>query len=254
MIVGGIHGSEQAGVQVVEILLRMMRTPDPSTGQPRMPAFSVIVVPELFPENVAVNRRKTPRQRDPNRQMPRIGEVVGTRRDTSGRPLSEQDLPIEPENLVLLDLVDRFRPERIAMVHGVATGRMAGISTDPRPGSNEAVDDALAFAMAQSAIAASPYVRLPGNVGRGREAARYGLGTTGQPTRYPTSTEAHEPGVTFGQYGSRAAGPRPAMNVILVEPFQNYRMQRRRGSQRLQRRLELTALATVLREIFLERP
>jgi hypothetical protein len=44
------------------------------------------------------------------------------------------------------------------------------------------------------------------------------------------------------------------MNVILVEPFQNYRMQRRRGSQRLQRRLEQTALATVLREIFLERP
>jgi hypothetical protein len=263
MIVGGIHGKEGAGVQIVELLLDILRTPGPD-GKPRMPAFGVIVVPELFPENVAARRRSTPRQRDPNRQMPRVGEEVGARRDTSGRPLSAVGEPIEPENLVLLDLVDRFRPERIAMVHGVqGDPSLAGITTDPRsvepwlsPGgppqvqvamaefglAQEAADRALALDMARSAAAGG--ARVPGNR----------LTSRTPTTTYPTSSRPHQAGVTFGMYGSRAAGPRPAMNVILIEPRRNDRIEDVRGSARRRREVELTAFATVLREIFLESP
>ena len=251
MIVGGVHGSERAGVQVVELILDMLRTPDPTTGRPRRPAFNVVVVPELFPANVAAGRRRTPGQKDPNRQMPARGEVVGARRGPQGRPLSAIGEPIEPENLVLLDLVDTFKPERIAMVHGVASGRLAGVSTDPRPG-QEATDDELAFAMAQEAVRRG--ARAPGNVRPGGRRGRYDPGATGEPTRYPTQRVAHERGVTFGQHGSQPAGPRPAMNVILIETFMNYRIEQRSGRARAERRVELTALATVLREIFLERP
>jgi hypothetical protein len=243
MIVGGMHGEERAGVQVVELLLDLMRARDPRTGQPRKPAFNVIVIPELFPANVAAARRKTPGQRDPNRQMPATGEVPGARRDAKGRVLSQQNRPIEPENLVLLDLVNHFKPERIAMVHGFRSGRRSSITTDPRPDpAQEKADDALALAMAESA--ATRGARVPANR----------LGTAKQTTRFPTSTESHEAGVTFGMYGSRAAGARPAMNVILIETFKNFRIEERRDAERERRRVELTAFATVLREIFLERP
>ncbi len=188
MIIGGVHGSEQAGVEVVNRLLDQMRAP----GAPQ-PVFSVIIVPSLFPENVAAGRRKTPGQPDPNREMPAVGATPGTT-DSQGRA-------IEPENLVLLDLIERFQPERIASAHGHSPPRPGGadmpsITDDPRPG-HETDDDALTLAMAQRAHALG--VRVPGNR----------LGTKRQTTRYPTSSAPHEPGVSFGEYRI-ACDPHPA--------------------------------------------
>jgi hypothetical protein len=161
---------------------------------------------------------------------------------------------VEPENLVLLDLIERFQPERIASVHGHSPPRpggadMPGITTDPRPG-RETEDDALALRMATAAAAGG--VRVPGNR----------LGTTGQTTRYPTSSAPHDPGVTFGEYGSRdaatratataPAGTRPAMNVILIETFDYYDSAHAPNrAAAAARRVELETLATVLRTIFL---
>jgi hypothetical protein len=228
MIIGGVHGTEQAGVEVVNRLLDQMRAP----GAPQ-PVFSVIVVPSLFPENVAAGQRKTPGHPDPNRQMPAVGTAPGTT-DSLGRT-------IEPENLVLLDLIERFQPERIASVHGHSPPRPGGadmpsITDDPRPG-QETADDALTLAMAQRADALG--VRVPGNR----------LGTKKQTTRYPTSSAPHERGVTFGEYGSHATPTRPAMNVITIETYGNVTSDRaRHGAARAR---ELEGLATVLHDIFL---
>ena len=120
------HGSEGAGVEVVNILLERMRAPGST-----MPYYSVLIVPVLFPENLASRRRKTPGMTDPNRQMPAVGSSPG-RNDSKSRP-------IEPENLVLLDLVERFKPERVASVHGhlppqAGKSDMPSITADPRPG------------------------------------------------------------------------------------------------------------------------
>ncbi len=249
MIVGGVHGSEGAGIEVVELLLAMLRTPD-SQGKVRVPEFSVIVVPVLFPENFAQHKRMAPDTPDPNRRLPTVGTVVGQEKDRQGRPLDAEKRPLPPENLVLLDLVDRFQPERIAMVHGVsnADNPNAGVSTDPRPGYDqpsrpdiktpEGDDRALARAMGNAAIA---------------KGARAPLNARGE-VIYPTDKEPHEPGTTFGMYGSRAAGPRPAMNVILIEPLTNVRSDQLKGAAARDRKVELQAFATVLRDIFLERP
>lgn len=228
MIIGGVHGSEQAGVEVVNRLLDQMRAP----GAPQ-PVFSVIIVPSLFPENVAAGRRTTPHQPDPNREMPAVGTTpAGT--DSLGRP-------IEPENLVLLDLIERFQPERIASVHGHSPprpggGDMPSITDDPRPGQEKA-DDALTLAMAKRADALG--VRVPGNR----------LGTKGETTRYPTSSAPHQPGVSFGEYGSHATPTRPAMNVITIETYGNVTSARAKDGAARARELE--GLATVLRDIFL---
>ena len=229
MIIGGVHGSEAAGVQVVDMLLDLLR----KAAAP--PAFNLIVVPVLFPENLAKGFRKTSKTSvDPNRQMPAVGDAPGTK-DSENRP-------IEPENLVLLDLIERFHPERIASVHGNAHAGMASVTSDPRPG-QEPADNKLALDMAKSATAG--HARVPGNQ----------LGTAGETATYPTSSApgGHEKGVTFGNYGSHAAKTRPAMNVVLIETEGNNTVAgTKKGKARTDRKIELESFATVLRDIFLK--
>jgi uncharacterized protein DUF4157 len=225
MIIAGVHGSELGGVEVVERLLAKMRAPNAP-----MPFFSVIVIPQVFPRNVAAARRKTTDTTpDPNRQMPAVGATPGTTTSLGG--------PMERENQILLDIVGRFQPERLASVHGTTKRSLAGVTSDPRPG-RAAEDDALSLAMARRAAAGG--TRVPGNK----------LGTPQETVRYPTSTEPHEAGVTFGQYGSQAAASRPAMNMILIETSGNERSTAPGDA----RGLELESLASVLRDIFLGDP
>ncbi|MBP2326506.1 hypothetical protein JOF56_006891 [Kibdelosporangium banguiense] len=237
MVIGGVHGTEAAGVEVANMLLERLRRP----GAP-MPLLSVIVVPVLFPENLAAHQRKTPGHVDPNRQMPALGASPGAV-DSEGRP-------VEAGNRILLDLIERFRPERIASCHGHgATGphqrdtppSSAGepsITSDPRPG-HETEDDKLALDMARRASSVPGGARVPGNR----------LGERTETARYPTSSAPHDPGVSFGAYGSHAAGARPAMNVITIETFGNATSAEARDPAA--RRVELQSLATVLDEIFL---
>ncbi len=233
MIIGGVHGSERAGVEVAQLLLARLRAPGA-----KPPLFSVIVVPVLFPENVAAGARSTAGQPDPNRQMPKVGDTpAGT--DSLGRPM-------EASNRILLDLVERFRPERIASCHGHSPPAppatdMPSITDDPRPG-HEKEDDALALDMARAASSMPGGARVPGNH----------LGTPQETSRYPTSTAAHQPGVSFGEYGSHAAGARPAMNVITIETFGN--VTSAGAADHAARKVELESIASVLDSIFLNRP
>lgn len=227
MIIGGVHGTEASGVQVVNIVLDMLR----AASSP--PAYSLIVVPALFPENVASGDRVTPGNVDPNRQMPAVG-AQPAKVDSKSRP-------IEPENLVLLDLIERFQPERIASVHGNAHAGMASITSDPRPG-QEPADKQLALDMAKAAEAGG--ARVPGNK----------LGTKKETATYPTDTApgGHDKGVTFGEYGSHATATRPAMNVILIETQGNATIEKTKKKARAARKVELESLATVLRDVFLK--
>lgn len=95
---------------------------------------------------------------DPNRQAPALGKGVD-----HSKPLDAEGRPIEPENVMLIGLVNRFRPSRIAMLHAVHGGidksmhkdqkavhdkDKAGIYVDPRteappaPGTDKAYDKA----------------------------------------------------------------------------------------------------------------
>lgn len=75
---------------------------------------------------------------DPNRQAPTLGRGVDP-----ANPRDHRSRAIEPENYILLSLFNRFRPERILMLHGKASAPSAGIYADPR---TEADGDALGFA------------------------------------------------------------------------------------------------------------
>lgn len=248
MIIGGVHGTEASGVEVVNLLLEQMRAPGA-----KPPFYSVIIVPVLFPENLAHGTRTTTKTTaDPNRNFPREGESLADARARGiqagkGGPIDSQGRPIEAENQILIDLIERFQPERIASIHGHSpppkkpkkNQDMPGIFDDPRTAPADAkADDELALKMAKAAAARG--VRVPGNR----------LGEKDETPHYPPDAPKLSKGVSLGEsWGPRAAGARPAMTTITVEVFGNQTSAESKNPAR--RKKELESIADVLRDIFL---
>lgn len=177
MVVGGLHGSERGAVEVGSHIRRRLETPG-FTPQYTVLFIEVLMAHNVAcpvpPSAMRASRHgrhttvreetvvdPTTQQRstrhvregdnhvmpapynhvgdlaDPNRQAPTLGRGVDPTnpRDNRGRA-------IEPENYILLSLFNRFRPERILMLHGKASADSAGIYADPR---TEANGDALGY-------------------------------------------------------------------------------------------------------------
>jgi len=150
LVFGGIHGSEQAGIQVVEMLLKKLKA--------KQPYYTVIVIPVLFernanrankykfdkqslesnkhrytpekecPRDLIVHEKETNRKGcvDPNRNAPKLGEDINLKdaKDHEGRTM------LTP-NIILGDLIERFNPERVASVHSIRNPNSAGFLADP---------------------------------------------------------------------------------------------------------------------------
>ncbi|WP_139489360.1 murein peptide amidase A [Brevibacillus dissolubilis] len=152
LIIGGVHGSEPAGVRVVQ-RLREALTNASIKGNP--PFFTTILVPVLFPRTLATKSRNVSgglglqkvtvnqqtnvslvcREIEPNRNFPLPGEnysqarkrgQTGTLapelmiREAGGLTISSGSLTstrMVPENRILIQLIERFQPERLASIH-----------------------------------------------------------------------------------------------------------------------------------------
>ncbi|HEX2608923.1 MAG TPA: hypothetical protein VHK91_16185 [Flavisolibacter sp.] len=134
MLIGGVHGSELSSIEVVKETISRL-----ATGE--KPYYQVLVIPILFPDNAATAER-LPQEigsqqnigrytandlPDPNRQMPSLGKAFEELNaiDHAGRP-------IELENTHLLQLIQLYKPSRIASVHAIRNIMQAGIFADPR--------------------------------------------------------------------------------------------------------------------------
>jgi hypothetical protein len=134
LIIGGVHGSELAAIEVAKELIKQLQNGTPSY-------YSVIIVPCLFPDNAAtalrspsqiggtgnIGRYTHAQAVDPNRQMPSLGKQFDpqTAYDNMGRV-------IEKENQLLLQLMNEFKPQRIVNLHAIRDTEHAGIYADPR--------------------------------------------------------------------------------------------------------------------------
>jgi Domain of unknown function (DUF4157) len=282
MIIGGVHGSEVSGVEVVENLLARMRASGAQT-----PYFSLIVIPRLFPERVAqeMATRRTPgTNSNAFRESGEFANLQGSRTEiptnrnfptpTGATPeavrhaatSATQDdagLPILQQNRILLDLIDRFQPERIASVHANrrATGMRRG-----GPGSGVFVDPAHPT---RTSTLPDPRVedrnanrdhpqtaedRLTANMARrvvnlgGRAGGNFveTSDRVGQ-TRYDPAGTLHNQGQSLGTWG-----PRAGMTIITVEvPWYEASSTYPQGRDREGRQRELQAYATSLEEVFL---
>lgn len=169
LVIGGVHGTELSAIEVAGALVNRMNTASDT------PEFSLLVIPELFPDNASLARNRpltigstenigrytAPAAVDPNRQMPALGCAFD-----ENNPVDSHGREIEPENRMLLKIIRDFAPERMVNLHAIRDVKFAGVFADPRTdeqliAKGFATDSLLAIQMAKF-IGDSAYP-LPGN-------------------------------------------------------------------------------------------
>jgi hypothetical protein len=307
LVIGGVHGSELGGIEVVE-RLRTRLSAESLAGRP--PYFTTILVPEVVPRAAAARRahlRTTPftqfdntgrtvtdrpgHQADPNRNYPQPGTDLAaahnlgqTRPDhaellftppggTTARPpqdtrrFATASQRMLPETRILLALIERFHPRRIASVHGhwlgAARGDAAGVFVDPRGGFDPATDTAATTqgteddALTRQSLVGSTYGSLAGS-SRARDpfagnvSTRWPRGVSGagpytpaagSQTVHYTST-AHGEGTSLGGYAPAAGITTVTVEVPQYDP----------GRDAAQLDAALNLHRDLLEQVFLGRP
>jgi hypothetical protein len=120
LVIGGVHGTERQGVEVARLLQKDLAS---------MPSdFSVILVPVMFPDNAATGKFGIREGATPtNRNFPSADKDLKASggKDAMGKQ-------ILPENQMLMNLMEKYRPERIISLHGTWDPGLAGVFYDPR--------------------------------------------------------------------------------------------------------------------------
>lgn len=237
LIIGGVHGSELSSIELAgKIISELSAKPDNY--------YSVVVIPCLFPDNahasdnrpseiggvMNIGRYSHSNAPDPNRQMPAPGTAFDSR-----NPLDFAGRMIESENQLLLSVIQKFKPERIANLHAIRDTKRAGIYADPRTDSRGIAleyhsDSALAVNMAMHIDVNGGWV--PGNQLSDRPSSLYycdppvAAEGTAQRRNFQGSKlpNGRGHGVSLGTWATTAVDnpARPAMRVITIE-FPGYR-------------------------------
>jgi hypothetical protein len=238
---------------------------------PVRPYYSVIVVPTLFPDNAATRTRE--RSTPTNRNFPDPGQSLTAATPTgSTTPRDSQGRDILPQNIALMRLIERFRPSRIASVHGSSRRSAAGIFSDRNTVSANARAQAASAGLAApvaiavleaSAVAGSQHdENLALDMARAMNTAGHGQAVRGnQLSGTPTAqwSGSVPGGTSFGGWGPRDVSEgrptdRPSMTVLTVEVATNTRSTDFSGSAAAARRVELAAYRDVIQTIFLGPP
>lgn len=273
LILAGMHGSELSAIDVAERLVAELM-------DGVQPYFSVLIIPCLFPDNAAlalqyptelgsvknIGRYSCINATDPNRQMPGPGSAydASTGIDYLGRR-------IEKENQLLLELIQVYKPTRIANLHAIRDTRRGGIYADPRTNHLGIAlgfekDSVLAIEMAKTAWqngagmqgnglphkANTLYYRDPVAVPAGHFQPRSFSGSLGRLQRGK--------GITLGTWASTAIAleeeeslNREAITIITAEfPGSRRPQDYMEDAQRRSCELQADAFVKSLRSVFLE--
>ncbi len=219
LVIGGVHGSERSAVEVAQRLLARL------TAGAR-PEADTVVVPLLFPDHYAADVRE--REIPTNRNFPAPGEsLASARRRGGGRPLDHLGRPILPENMLLIELIERFRPDRIANLHATPHPQRPGFFSDPHapvpvaPGDTGGQRAARHAAAARTAADEALALRLAAAAGRaGANVAGNRLGA--EPT--PVWSGEVCDGTSLGSWAPAPVveggpGDRDSVGVITVELY-----------------------------------
>lgn len=133
LVIAGVHGTEKQGTQVAKMLIDGLKTSPPY--------MTTIVVPSLFPDNADAGTREAGKDKDPdkvltNGNFPEPGEDLAAARaagnGTAVAAGNSRKTPILPENVLLLELLERFKPARIISIHGTWRAGAGGVFYDKR--------------------------------------------------------------------------------------------------------------------------
>jgi len=249
LILSGVHGSEQSGVEVVELLLDELR-------KGVRPHYTTIVIPKLFPDNY--ERKLREGSTETNRNLPAKGTSLDTARAEGAKkgkgPIDVLGKELLPENILLAQLIERFRPSRVASVHATWDLKKPGVFTDPHKSSKGETEATKAASKADREFALK----------MAREAQEGGANVAGNKLGSNDENvgfyQKDPPGVSLGGYGPHdvtegKATDRPAMTVITMEVGGNERSSEVKDAKKLAaRKTELRALRDVLLFLFLKAP
>jgi hypothetical protein len=264
LVIAGVHGDEKRGVEVVKLLQTNL------TGARLKPFFTTILVPVVIPRTNAKGSRNVPgglgfdkagrkacRPVEPNRNFPLPGEDFAAAQKRGKSGLGDPELVIRaagserapkdtdptrpftsirmlPETRILISLIERFQPERLATIHdhslkqachpclsGAVTkcgGEGPGIFVDPRgihPSSltitdttQLRADDDLARRMVEMALKRMPcgtaFSAFAGNLARYPPTVRY-------------FSQQRVEGNSLGDWAPVKAGIRPGITTLTIE-------------------------------------
>lgn len=208
LVLGGVHGSERSGVEVAwRTITRLAAGP--------APRWTVYAVPCLFPDNLAAGLREG--AVPTNRNFPAPGESLSSAAKRGGGvPLDSLNVPILPENRMLIDLVGRIKPQRVVSLHATMFPERAGIFADPHggPAQSHAPDAAIRTrADANLAMAMARHARARGAGVAGNRLEYDPTALWGGETPVGTSLGGWAPApITEG-----GAEDRPSITLITVE-------------------------------------
>ena len=274
LVIGGMHGSELSSIEVARTLVKQLQENNTSE-------YDVLIVPCLFPDNALaamsdpqnigsvynIGRYTNNSGVDPNRQMPSLGKPF-----IPHQTKDHLDREIEYENQLLLQLISKFRPDRIVNVHAIRNLANAGIYADPRTDSKGKAlgfgpDSMLAISMAQHVATSGGLV--PGNHLHHAPTAHYPKDPLivapyqFQPRSVCGSTLVANKGcgVSLGSWATTAiendddpTHNRDAIMLITME-FPGYRRSLDYGTEKERKacRKQVLAYASSIQQIFLEK-
>lgn len=263
LVLAGVHGSELSALEVGAHILQRLQSG-------LQPHYNTVLVPILFPDNAAtaaahpdkvdseenIGRYSPDNTLDPNRQFPPLGRAYNP-----ANPVDSKGRPIEHENRLLLDLIQHFKPSRIASLHAIHNPQQAGIFIDPISGvegialDNQAgIDLALDMARHAEPLGAD----IPANHLDSTPSAWYPNDLPFAPSGEPQPRYT-ENGISLGGWGSTAvADPdlpqynRPPMQIITIEAATCRRsMDYPTPEEQQARRLDLQAIGEAVLHVFL---
>jgi hypothetical protein len=263
MMIAGVHGSEQSGVEVLQLVIDELRQ-----GTVR-PYYTTLIVPIVFPDNFAKALREG--STETNRDFPERGTSLdtATRKGGAKGPVDALGKQILPENVMLLHVLERWRPSRLATVHATFDRSKAGVFTDPRTVSKGALEAAKAQGQSTADLEAAAKKATAEDrklaFDMAKEADKRGANVKGNQLdkgdAFNDDFPAPRPvGVSMGGYGPQdvtegKATDRPSMTVITMEVGGNEDSSKETNPKKLEKRMtELRALRDVLLFLFLKAP
>jgi murein peptide amidase A len=109
LVIGGIHGDEEPGVELAEELINYLSANQSVDSQGR-----VVVMPVANPDGLAVGTRVNARGIDINRNFPTKDFGTGY---LGKNCYSGESAASEPETVAILEIVSQFRPRIITAFH-----------------------------------------------------------------------------------------------------------------------------------------
>ncbi len=109
IIFGGFHGDEMLGIELVHAYATYLNTVDHNLIGSR-----VLVIPVLNPDGLVRGTRTNAREVDINRNFPTENWTEAAR---ASRYNPGKEAASEPETQIAIELIDRYKPDRIVSVH-----------------------------------------------------------------------------------------------------------------------------------------